>query len=136
MKYNDKLILSLKEKYIINQIIINNEKYSLFSFGREKDNNYIIIKNSVCVKGELCNVTKFIDSLSEKKFYKGSFVFVAFVNNDLKDDEYMLFNGESFLHIISYNITTSQYLYDKKFYYLGSKKIKQLFDDVGQIVFD
>lgn len=136
MRYNDMLIFSLKEKYILNQILINDDRYSLFSFGKEKDNNYIILKNSVSEEGELSDVVKFVDSLSEREFFNASFVFIAFVKNDFKSDDYMLFNGKSFLHTISYNFTTSHYTYDKKFYYLGSKKIKQLFTDVEQIVFE
>ncbi|MBR7132351.1 MAG: hypothetical protein IKD04_02355 [Clostridia bacterium] len=136
MRYNNKLLFSLKEKYIINQIAINNDMYSLFSFGKEKNNNYIILKNDICAEGELSDVVKFIDGLSEKEISKASFVFIAFVKNDFKKDDYILFNGMSFLHTISYNFTTSQYVYNKNFYYLGSRKIKQLFTDVEQIVFD
>ncbi len=136
MIYNDVLISSLKEKYILNPIQIDDDRYSLYYFGKEKDKNYIILKNDTAGAGELSDAAKFIDGLYEKKFSNASFVFIAFVENDFESDDYMLFNGNSFLHTVSYNFTTSRYTYDKNFYYSGSKKIKQLFSDVEQIAFE
>lgn len=136
MKQNDKILIELKKKYIINQIDINDNNYCLYSFGKEKNNNYIILKNENNTDKELNNVIKFIDELPKNKFSNSSFIFITFVKNNFNDDNYMLFNGTSFLHTISYNLITKEYVYDKKFYYLGSKKIKELFKDIEQIVFD
>lgn len=136
MKYNDKLLIELKKKYTINQIDVNDNNYSLYSFEKEKDNNYIILRNENNNDEELNNVIKFIDELPKNKFSNSSFVLIVFVKNNFKDDDYMLFNGTSFLHTISYNLITKEYVYNKKFYYLGSKKIKELFKDIEQIVFN
>ena len=135
MKYNDKLLIELKKKYTINQIIINDNNYSLYSIGKEKNNNYIILKNEYSTDKELNKVTNFIDKLYKNKSPRSSFIFITFVKNNFKDDEYMLFNGVSFLHTISYNLITKEYTYDKKFYYLGSNKIKKIFKDIEQIIF-
>lgn len=80
-------------------------------------------------------MTELIDRLSEERFLNASFVFVAFVKSNFKDDDYFLFNGNSFLHTISYNLETAQFAYDKSFHYVGGKKIKQLFADIEQIIF-
>lgn len=133
---NDKLIFLLKDKYQFNEMVIDNDIYTLFSFGKGRDNNYIILKNDICTDEELSEVQKFIDSLPEKKFSNASFVFIAFVNQNFKKEDYIMFNGVSFLHTISYNLNTAQFVYDKDFYYLGSKKVKQLFKDIEKIIFD
>lgn len=127
-------LLSLKKKHILNEMIINNLSYTLFAFEREKDKNYIIFKKGDCDEDEVINVQSFINSLKEKKFKNASFVFVAFVKNDFEKDYYTGFNGNSFLHIISYNLLTSTIMYDKNFYYFGSKKIKQLLFDIENIL--
>lgn len=136
MMCNDKLIFLLKDKYQFNEMVIDNDIYTLFSFGKGRDNNYIILKNDICTDEELSEVQKFIDSLPEKKFSNASFVFIAFVNQNFKKEDYIMFNGVSFLHTISYNLNTAQFVYDKDFYYLGSKKVKQLFKDIEKIIFD
>lgn len=135
MMYNDKLLLHLNEKYTLCQIDCNHDRYFLFSIGKESNKNYIILKRDICSEGELRNVTEFIDRLSENRFTNASFIFVAFVKNNFKDDEYFLFNGKSFLHTITYNLETAQFAYDKNFHYEGGKKIKQLFADIEQIIF-
>lgn len=136
MMCNDKLIFLLKDKYQFNEMVIDNDIYTLFSFGKGRDNNYIILKNDICTDEELSEVQKFIDSLPEKKFSNASFVFVAFVNQNFKKEDYIMFNGVSFLHTISYNLNTTQFVYNKGFYYLGSKKVKHLFKDIEKIIFD
>lgn len=133
---NDKLIFLLKDKYQFNEMVIDNDIYTLFSFGKGRDNNYIILKNDICTDEELSEVQKFIDSLPEKKFSNASFVFIAFVNQNFKKEDYIMFNGVSFLHTISYNLNTAQFVYNKGFYYLGSKKVKHLFKDIEKIIFD
>lgn len=129
----DNLLSMLKNKYNLNDVIVHNDSYKLFSFGKDKDKNYMIFKNNICDNEELSKVQKFIDSLAEKKIKNATFVFVAFVNNDFKKDDYTQFNGNSFLHIISYNVLTYTSMYDKNFYYWGSKKIKQLLYDIEQL---
>ena len=136
MMCNDKLIFLLKDKYQFNEMVIDNDIYTLFSFGKGRDNNYIILKNDICTDEELSEVQKFIDSLPEKKFSNASFVFIAFVNQNFKKEDYIMFNGVSFLHTISYNLNTAQFVYNKGFYYLGSKKVKHLFKDIEKIIFD
>lgn len=129
---NDKLLMLLKEKYNLNEVILQNDIYKLFIWGKEKEKNYIILKNGICVDEELSKVQSFIDSLA--KINKATFVFIAFVNNDFKKEDYTGFNGNSFLHTISYNLRTSKSMYDKNFYYWGSKKIKQLLSDIDQLI--
>ncbi len=132
----DKLLSMLKNKYNLNEVIVHNDSYKLFSFGKDKDKNYMIFKNNICGDEELSKVQKFIDSLAEKKIKNATFVFVAFVNNDFKKEAYTGFNGNSFLHTISYNLQTYTSMYDKNFYYWGSKKIKQLLYDIEQLFID
>lgn len=135
MLYNDKLLLCLNEKYTLCQIDCNHDRYFLFSVGNKSNKNYIILNRDICSEGELRNVTEFIERLSENRFTNASFVFVAFVKNNFKDDEYFLCNGKSFLHTITYNLETARFAYDKSFHYGGGKKIKQLFADIEQIIF-
>ena len=130
---NDKLLMLLKEKYNLNEVILQNDIYKLFIWGKEKEKNYIILKNGVCVDEELSKVQNFIDGLEKIKIKNATFVFIAFVNNDFKKEDYTGFNGNSFLHTISYNLMTSTSMYDKNFYYWGSKKIKQLLSDIEQL---
>ena len=44
-------------------------------------------------------------------------------------------NGKSFVHFVLYDSETSRLVYDKKFYYSGSKQVKQLID-AYQMCFD
>lgn len=60
MDYNDKGISLLKEKYEWNHIL-SHDRYSLFSFGREKDKNYIILKDGICEANELSDVANFTE---------------------------------------------------------------------------
>lgn len=135
MEYNEKLLCSLKEKYSFEEISANYDGFILFSFGAKKNNNYFILKDDICGGDELHKVTEFIDSLSKTQFSNATFIFVAFVKSDFPNGDYMLFNGTSFLHTISYNLITSQYVYDKNFSYLGSIRIKELFSDIEKVIF-
>ena len=125
---NNELILKLSENHHINEISISNNLYKLFSFGKEKDKNYIIVKKNLSADDDLQNIKMLIDDLTEKKFKFASYVYVAFVNADFNDCDYTVFNGNSFLHIITYNVISTSCKYDKNFHYCGSKKIKQLFN--------
>lgn len=53
MRYNEKLLCSLQDKYNLSQISSNEAGYSLFSVGKESNKNYIILKNDICSEGEL-----------------------------------------------------------------------------------
>lgn len=123
------LLSALKNYYSFNQIIVSDSEYSLFSFGKTNDKNFLIIKNEVCATDEICSVESFIDGLSPK-ISNASFVFIAFVNEDFDNDDYFKFNGNSFLHTISYNLISSKCIYHKNFYYFGSNKIKRLMKEI------
>lgn len=133
MNYNDKVIDLLKSKYDLNSININNSMFSLFSIGKEKDKNYIILENNSTNLSEITELQKFIDSLNDKKYRNASFVFIKCVQKDLNDDDYLLFNGSSFLHIFTYNLITLKCKYDIDFHYFGDKKIKELFKDIESL---
>ena len=133
MNYNDKVIDLLKSKYDLNGININNSMFSLFSIGKEKDKNYIILENNSTNLSEITELQKFIDSLNDKKYRNASFVFIKFVQKDLNDENYLLFNGSSFLHIFTYNLITLKCKYDINFHYFGDKKIKELFKDLENL---
>ncbi len=133
MNYNDKVIDLLKSKYDLNSININNSMFSLFSIGKEKDKNYIILENNSTNLSEITELQKFIDSLTDKKYRNASFIFVKCVQKDLNDDDYLLFNGSSFLHIFTYNLITLKCKYDIDFHYFGDKKIKELFKDLESL---
>lgn len=129
MNYNDKVIDLLKSKYDLNSINVNDSMFLLFSIGKEKDKNYIILENNSTNLSEITELQKFIDSLNDKKYRNASFIFVKCVQKDLNDD-YLLFNGSSFLHIFTYNLITLKCKYDIDFHYSGDKKIKELFKDL------
>lgn len=131
---NNELILKLSENYHINEISIPNNLYKLFSFGKEKDKNYIIVKNNLSADDDLRNIKILVDSLTEKKFKFASYIYVAFVNVDFNNCDYTMFNGNSFLHTVTYNIISTVCKYDKNFYYCGSKKIKQLFNEIESLL--
>ena len=133
MNNNDTLLSALKNDYDynFNQIRIESSKYSLFSFGKAGNKNFLIVKNEVCAADEICSVESFIDGLSPK-ISNVSFVFIAFVNEDFSDDDYFKFNGSSFLHTVSYNLISSECIYYKSFYYFGSSKIKRLLKEIKQ----
>ena len=134
MENNNKLLTALKEKHVLNKIATDSDTYSLFTLDKEKNKNYIILRNGICSNDEISCVQNFIDCLDKKKFFNATFIFIAFVKEDFKEDEYLKFNGNLFLHTLSYNLTTGKFISDKTFYYWGSKKIKQFFDDIEQIV--
>ena len=133
MNNNDTLLSALKNDYDynFNQIRIDSSKYSLFSCGKAGNKNFLIIKNEVCAADEICSVESFIDGLSPK-ISNASFVFIAFVNEDLGDDDYLKFNGSSFLHTVSNNLISSECISYKSFYYFGSSKIKRLLKEIKQ----
>lgn len=133
MNYNDKVIDLLKNKYDLNNIDISDPMFSLFSIGKEKDKNYIILENNSDNLNEVTKLQKFIDSLTDKKYRNASFIFVKCVQKDLNDDYYLLFNGSSFLHIFTYNLITLKCKYDIDFHYFGDKKIKELFNDLESL---
>lgn len=132
MNYNDKVIVLLKSKYDLCNINIDNSKYLLFSIGKEKDKNYIILENDSTL-ADIINIQKFIDSLTDKRYRNASFVYITFVKEDLSDDDYLLFNGSSFLHIFTYNLITLKCKYDIDFHYFKDKKIKEIFKDLENL---
>lgn len=91
MNYNDLVIDLLKSKYDLYNINIDDSKYLLFSIGKEKNKNYIILENEfTCFN--IINIQKFIDNLIDKKYRTASFVYIKFVKEDLNDENYLLFN--------------------------------------------
>lgn len=133
MSYNDKVIDLLKSKYDLNNININDSTFLLFSIGKEKDKNYIILENNSNNLSEIADLQKLIDGLNDKKYRNASFVFIKFVQKDLDDENYLLFNGNSFLHIFTYNLVTLKCKYDIDFHYFGDKRIKELFKDLENL---
>ena len=132
MNYNDKVIDLLKSKYDLCNINIDDSKYLLFFIGKEKEKNYIILENDFA-PADIINIQKFIDSLTDKKYRNASFIYITFVNKDLSDENYLLFNGSSFLHIFTYNLITLKCKYDEDFHYFGDKKIKEIFKDLENL---
>ncbi len=128
------LITKLSEHYSINEISIPNNSFQLFSFGKEKDKNYIIIKNDLSAADDLQNIKILVDSLTEKKFKFASYIYITFVNADFNDFDYIAFNGNSFLHTVVYHIGTMTFKYDKNFHYCGCKNIKQFFNGIESLL--
>lgn len=100
MNYNDKVIDLLKNKYDLNNIDISDSAFSLFSIGKEKDKNYIILENDSANLNEITKLQKFIDSLIDKKYKNASFIFVKCVQKDLDDDN--LYSWEYDVVIVPY----------------------------------
>lgn len=130
---NDAVLSMLSEKYALREEPVLSDEYRLFLAGSEKDRRYLILKTAVCSDGEIKNIRKFIDGLPEKQQKNAVFVLIAFVRNDFKNDDYFWFNGNTFLHVISCNLTDSTCKYDKNFHYSGDKKVKKIIADVERL---
>lgn len=103
-----------------------------FLLEKEKEKNYIILENDFA-PADIINIQKFIDSLTDNKYRNASFIYITFVNKNLSDENYLLFNDSSFLHIFTYNLITLKCKYDVDFHYFGDKKIKEIFKDLENL---
>lgn len=130
--YN-KIVKFLEQNYRLCIFPVENTEFILYTLGDKKDRNYVIFKNGLTTSSDLSKVCYFIDRVANTGIKSASYLFIAFTEDDWDKDSYTAFNGSAFLHVLTYNLKSNTFLWDKKFYYWGSKKIKQVFKKIIEL---
>lgn len=132
---NSKYLLELSKKYRIESINMFKEDFSSYCVSLYKIARiYLILCNNYNASLDISVVLDRITVFEEN--CKKGYSYLCVMPMEKPDIELCTHcNGKSFVHFIFLDSSTNSLVYDKRIYYLGSKKIKQLMD-IFQNCFD
>lgn len=122
---NQKYLLRLSQQYRVTDVSSSERDFLLYQIERKKSNCFLLLCNNYEITPDLLVVLEFITRFDSSFKYGNSYLCIVPTENATLD-MCTQFNGDTFVHFLFVNISESRLLYDKDFYYVGGKQIKDL----------
>lgn len=124
---NQMFLSELSKAYSLERVRAIFDGFSAYRVKIKEDCVYLLLNDDFSISHDIDTTLETISS-HEKSEKHGASYLILMAKENPKKKQCTNFNGRSFAHFIFCDKTTKNLVFDKDFYYSGSKAVKKLID--------
>lgn len=130
---NNQILTEIPDEYARNTDVFFAEEFSCYELIKKRffvdEKVYLILPKDYSICGSVDSVLEAITDWEKKSALKNGNTYIVVLPVKRADRDMCMFsNGQSFTHFVLYDKGGQALLYDKDFFYSGSKGIKRIID--------